>query len=123
MADVAQDASEPSLAKPDDMPSYRASRPTSPDKEKLRGFISYSRDDLRFADQLDAALNACGFESVIDRHGISVGEDWKRRLGSLISGSERSAFMTRLGSARYTHRSPPPLWSNAGSINVPETSN
>jgi hypothetical protein len=31
--------------------------------------------------ELDAALNACGFECIIDRH-ISGGEDWKQRLGN-----------------------------------------
>jgi hypothetical protein len=100
MADVAQNASGPSLPKPNDTPPHRASRPASPDREKLRVFISYSRDDLRFADQLDAALNACGFESVIDRHGISGGEDWKRRLGSLISEADTVLFMLSPSSAR-----------------------
>jgi len=52
--------------------------------EKLRVFISYSRDDLAFADQLDAALGLHNFSVVLDRHGICGGEDWKRRLSSLI---------------------------------------
>ena len=34
----------------------------SSDKGKLRVFISYSRDDHDFADQLDAALDLSGFE-------------------------------------------------------------
>jgi hypothetical protein len=42
---------------------------------KLNVFISYSRDDLRFADQLDAALALTGFATTLDRHGISGGED------------------------------------------------
>jgi hypothetical protein len=46
-----------------------------------------------FADQLDAALNACGFECVIDRHGISGGEDRKRRLGGLISEADAVVFV------------------------------
>src|SRR5262245_8223036 len=81
MADVAYDVSGPASPKPGDIAPQQASRPDSPDRGKLRVFISYSRDDLHFADQLDAALNACGFECVMDRHGISGGEDWKRRLG------------------------------------------
>jgi hypothetical protein len=40
------------------MPPQQARGPDSPDRGKLRVFISYSRDDLKFADQLDAALNA-----------------------------------------------------------------
>jgi hypothetical protein len=82
MADVAHDTAP-----------QQASRPDSPDKGKLRVFVSYSRDDLKFADQLDAALNAYGFECVIDRHGISGGEDWKRRLGSLISEADTVVFV------------------------------
>jgi TIR domain len=44
------------------------------DKGKLRVFISYSREDLDFADQLAAALDFSGFECFIDREGISGGE-------------------------------------------------
>jgi hypothetical protein len=60
MADVAHDASGLASPKPRDIAPQQASRPGSPDSGKLRVFISYSRDDLKFADQLDAALNACG---------------------------------------------------------------
>jgi len=94
MADVAHDASSPASPKPGD------SRPDSPDRGKLRVFISYSRDDLHFADQLDAALNACGFECLIDRHGISGGEDWKRRLGNLIREADTVVFVLSPTSAR-----------------------
>jgi TIR domain len=93
MADVAHEASGSASPKPDDTAPQQASRPDSPDNGKLRVFISYSRDDLKFADQLDAALNAYGFECVIDRHGISGGEEWKRRLGSLISEADTVVFV------------------------------
>src|SRR5262245_18632553 len=55
---------------------------------KLGVFISYSRNDLQFADQLDVALGLTGFTTTIDRHGISGGEDWKRRLGNLIRDAD-----------------------------------
>ena len=100
MADVAHDASGPASPKPGDIAPQQASRPDSPDRGKLRVFISYSRDDLDFADQLDAALDACGFECVIDRHGISGGEDWKRRLGNLISEADTVVFVLSPTSAR-----------------------
>src|SRR5215813_10240597 len=93
MADVAHDASGPASPKPGDIAPQQASRPDSPDKGKLRVFISYSRDDLYFADQLNAALDLCGFECVIDRQGISGGEDWKRRLGNLISEADTVVFV------------------------------
>src|SRR5262249_4059427 len=93
-------ASGPASPKPGDMAPQQASRPVSPDRGKLRVFISYSRDDLYFADQLDVALNACGFECVIDRHGISGGEEWKRRLGNLIRESDTVVFVLSPPSAR-----------------------
>jgi hypothetical protein len=100
MADVAHNTSGPASPKPGDVAPQQASRPDSTDKGKLRVFISYSRDDLHFADQLDAALNACGFECTIDRHGISGGEEWKRRLGSLISEADTVVFVLSPTSAR-----------------------
>jgi len=78
----------------------QAGQSASSDQGKLHVFISYSRDDLKFADQLDAALNAFGFECLIDRHGISGGEDWKRRLGNLISGADTIVFVLSPSSAR-----------------------
>jgi TPR repeat protein len=78
--ELAHKASGPASSEPAGT-AQQASGPATSDKGKLRVFISYSRDDNKFADQLDAALSAWGFECVIDRHGISGGEDWKRRLG------------------------------------------
>jgi TPR repeat protein len=100
MADVAHNACGPAAPEPDDLTPQQASRPDSPDKGKLRVFISYSRDDLDFADQLNAALDACGFECFIDRHGISGGEDWKRRLGNLIREADTVVFVLSPTSAR-----------------------
>src|SRR5262245_8749753 len=100
MADVAHDASGTPSPRPSDIAPQQASRPDSSDRSKLRVFISYSRDDLKFADQLDAALNACGFECSIDRQGISGGEDWKRRLGDLIRDADTVVFVLSPSSAR-----------------------
>ena len=85
--------SGPAPPKADDIAPQQASRADSPDKGKLRVFISYSRDDVDFADQLEAALDAYGFETSIDRHGISGGEEWKRRLGNLISEADTVVFV------------------------------
>jgi hypothetical protein len=76
-----------------------AAQPNSSDRDKLRVFISFDRDDMDFAVQLNAALNVCGFECVIDRQGISAGEDWKRRLGDLISWADAVVFVLSPSSA------------------------
>jgi hypothetical protein len=101
MKDIAQDASGPASPTPGDTAVPQASRPDSLDRGKLRVFISYSRDDLDFADQLDAALaDVCGFDCVMDRHGISGGEDWKRRLRNMISEADTVVFVLSPTSAR-----------------------
>jgi hypothetical protein len=46
-------------------------------------FISYCRGDLDLADQLDVALRLLGFDTSLDRHAISGGEEWRQRLASL----------------------------------------
>src|SRR5215472_16230295 len=100
MADVADDVSGPVSPKPGDIAPQQASRPDSPDGGKLRVFISYSREDLDFADQLAAALGSSGFECFIDRQGISGGEAWERRLGNLISEADTVVFVLSPDSAR-----------------------
>ncbi len=99
MADLAPDASVAASSEPAGIAVQQANRPASSDRGKLRVFISYSRDDLKFADQLEAALNLCGFECLIDRHDISGGEDWKRRLGNLITEADTVVFVLSPGSA------------------------
>jgi tetratricopeptide (TPR) repeat protein len=61
--------------------------------DKLGVFISYSRDDLAFADQLEAALRLQKFDVVLDRKGISGGEKWEPRLGALIRDADTVAFV------------------------------
>lgn len=60
---------------------------------KLGVFISYSRDDIAFADQLDAVLGLHGFTTALDRSGISGGEDWKEKLGALIRDTDTVVFV------------------------------
>ncbi len=68
-------------------------------QRKLKAFISYSRDDLDFADQLDAVLDGSGFEAIIDRHGISAADDWRQRLGELIRDADSIVFVLSPSSA------------------------
>ena len=49
--------------------------------DKLKVFISYSRRDLAFADQVVTILKWQGFDAIIDREGIHGAEKWEHRLG------------------------------------------
>ena len=69
-------------------------------QDKLSVFISYSRDDLDFADQLFAALDLHEFDCTLDRHGISGGEDWKKRLGDLLRNADTIVFVLSPSSAK-----------------------
>ena len=60
---------------------------------RLTVFLSYSRDDLNFADQLEAALQSHKYDVAIDRHGISGGEDWRARLGGRIRDADTVIFV------------------------------
>lgn len=60
---------------------------------KTRVFISYSRKDMAFADQLEAALKARGFEVLIDRQEIYAFEDWWKRIQALIGNADTVVFV------------------------------
>jgi formylglycine-generating enzyme required for sulfatase activity len=60
---------------------------------KARIFISYSRKDLAFADRLEAALKARGFEPLIDRAEIYAFEDWWKRIEGLIGRADTVVFV------------------------------
>ena len=66
---------------------------------KLNVFISYSRDDVAFVDQLGAALRIADFETTVDRQGISPADDWKTRLGALIRDADTIVFVLSPSSA------------------------
>src|SRR5271163_5180388 len=68
--------------------------------DKLNVFISYSRDDIAFADQLRAALLGYDFAVTIDRESITSGEDWQKRLGALIRDADTIVFLLSPSSAR-----------------------
>jgi formylglycine-generating enzyme required for sulfatase activity len=56
-------------------------------------FISYSRKDMAFADRLEAALKARGFEPLIDREEIYAFEDWWKRIEALIGRADTIVFV------------------------------
>lgn len=65
-----------------------ASRP-----EAAKVFISYSRRDAGFADELVEGLKACGFEAYIDREDIAPGEAWEARLSGLIAEADTVVYV------------------------------
>jgi hypothetical protein len=55
---------------------------------RIKVFVSYSRADKAFADDLVLGLAACGFAPYIDREDIAAGEDWGKRLAGLIAEAD-----------------------------------
>lgn len=66
---------------------------------KLKVFVSYSRTDIEFADQLVPALRAFGIEPFIDREGVHGAEQWQQRLGQLILEADTVVFILTPASA------------------------
>ena len=66
---------------------------------KAKVFISYSRKDMAFADRLEAALKARGFEPLIDRTEIHAFEDWWKRIEALIASADAALL-----NAKHTGR-------------------
>jgi tetratricopeptide (TPR) repeat protein len=62
-------------------------------QSKAKVFISYSRKDMVFADRLDAALKARGFEPLIDRTDIYAFEEWWKRVEALIAQADTVVFV------------------------------
>jgi hypothetical protein len=60
---------------------------------KAKVFISYSRKDIDFADRLDAALRARGFDPLIDRTEIYAFEEWWERIKALIGRADTVVFV------------------------------
>lgn len=60
---------------------------------KSHVFISYSRKDTGFADNLVCALQKRRFDAYLDRKDILPGEPWKERLGKLIEAADTVVFL------------------------------
>jgi hypothetical protein len=66
----------------------------------LKVFISYSRADEAFADELKLGLDDKGYTVEIDKQSIRQGEEWKARLAKLIAASDTVIFVLSPDSAR-----------------------
>lgn len=80
-------------------PGSAAPGASAADPDGLKVFVSYSRHDLAFADQLVAVLAWLRFEPIIDRQGIHGAERWQERLGQLILESDIVVFVLSPDSA------------------------
>ena len=69
------------------------SSPAADQAPKTKIFISYSRKDTAFADQLEEAMKARDFEVFIDRHEISALEEWWKRIETLITQADTIVFV------------------------------
>ena len=74
----------------------------SENADTLRVFISYSRSEVHFADELELFLSNSGFRPLIDRNAIDAGEAWKERLGDLILAADTVVFVLSDTSAAST---------------------
>ena len=63
------------------------------DQSRAKVFISYSRKDMAFADRLEAALKARGFEPLLDRTDILAFEEWWKRVQALIGRADTIVFV------------------------------
>jgi tetratricopeptide (TPR) repeat protein len=66
---------------------------TADTPQKLKVFVSYSRKDEDFAEQLVAALDACGFAPYLDKQDVAPGEPWEQRLRALIQQADTVIFV------------------------------
>src|SRR5262249_51360226 len=68
--------------------------------QRIKVFISYSRVDETFADELKLGLEDKGYAVEIDKHSIRQGEEWKARLGKLITACDTMVFVLSPDGAR-----------------------
>jgi TPR repeat protein len=84
------------------MPEPRSSDPAG-EGSKLKVFVSYSREDADFANELVPGLELCGFDAYLDKEDIAPGEPWESRLGRLIRDADTVVFVLSPNSIRSKH--------------------
>ena len=70
---------------------------------RIKVFVSYSRADKAFANDLVLGLAACGFAPYIDRQDIAAGEDWEKRLEGLIAEADSVVYIVSPDSLASDH--------------------
>ena len=88
------------MAAADGLKSVATLDPDVSHAPRLKVFVSYSRTDTAFADEIVAGLEYDGgFEVFIDRHSIHEGEAWRDRLSGLIASADIIVFLLTKASA------------------------
>ena len=78
---------------------------TAPDDPKIKVYVSYSRTDIGFADELVEGLEFDGrFKVSIDRHSITETKNHKARVGVLIEDADTMVFILSPESVQSTNR-------------------
>ena len=85
-------------------------------KDKPTVFISYSRDDVKITDQIEAGLRLTGFEPILDRHGIFGAEKWEEKLGTLIRDADTVVLVLSPSSLRSSSVA----WEIEQAIKIPK---
>jgi formylglycine-generating enzyme required for sulfatase activity len=75
------------------IPVSTTEKPVRLELSKLRVFISYSRKDEAFVEELVTGLEIAGFQPYLDKHDIAAGEEWEARLGRLIEAADTVIFV------------------------------
>ena len=88
-----------------------------PATRRMRVFISYSRKDGAFADNLRRALIERGFDAYLDREDIAPGEPWQARLEALIIAADAVVYVISPDSLRSEHC----LWEVERSLELKKT--
>lgn len=70
--------------------------------DRLKVFVSYSRANVDWADQIVAMLEQRGYDAILDRHDIVPGEPWEQRLGNLLFECDKVVFILTETSAAST---------------------
>jgi len=103
---LAVKASPPATSDSKQSDTKRAASQTGDTKQadgKLSVFISYSRKDHAFANELLTGLEIAGFEPFLDTHDILPGEPWEDRLGRLIAAADTVVFVISPNSLASAH--------------------
>ena len=100
MADLAHDASGPASSEPAGIARSKRAGLPRPTEGSFASSSPTAATTWTSPISSMRRLILSGFECLIDRQGISGGEDWKRRLGNLISEADTVVFVLSPSSAR-----------------------